>query len=174
MKTIVLASVLALARTASAQPSLTASAPAPAPASYVEAGVTLGAFVGLYAALTVEAGHRLGNSALWAHGMVVAGETGGIDEGGTAGRQRQARAGVEARGCVVSQICAIAGVDLAVAHGDYMGYEDSGNRTEGLAIGRIGLDIGGSTLRLRPGFELGTGVRGFEQAAFTAAIAGQF
>ena len=180
MRTLLLsaASLVAITTSASAQPSLTAAAPAPVPTptTYVAGGVTAGAFVGLYAAFTVEAGRRLGTTPLWVHGMLVDGETGGIDEPSTTGRQLQARAGIEARGCVAMQLCAIAGVDAAVAHGDYMAeYDyDNGNRTDVLAIGRVGLDVGGEHLRLRPGIELGSGVRGIEQFALTGALAYQF
>lgn len=156
-----LACLVATTSIAAAQPpSLTAPAPAPAPEpetqSYVAAGATYGGERGLYIAGTVEAGHRLGRSPLWVRGMIVTGRDYGFDEPTFGpGSILQARAGLEARGCLFAgAACAVAGVDVAASYEHYMAEYDQADSTEVMPIARVGLDLG-TSLRVRPAVELG-------------------
>jgi len=176
MKTIIiLSTLLATTAIAGAQPSLTdAAAPAPAHDSqtYVEGGAAYGV---VFLAATVEVGHQIDHGPLWFHAMLVDGSAGGIDETTYSGSIWQARAGIEARRCVAGNLaCAVAGVDAAVSHVQYMAEYDSANVTEPLVLPRVGLDLGGDHVRLRPGAEIGVGGKGLEQIAVTAGVAYQW
>jgi len=168
-----LASVIASTSLANAEPlAVTASGET---TSYVQGGAAAGGdnIVGLYLASTLEGGYRLGDTPLWVHGMLLAGKGGGVDEPVFDSYMMQARLGVEARGCVASAICAIAGVDAAYRHEMLMAEYDSRRADDAIVIPRVGLDIGGR-VRLRPGIELGLGRGGLASMGVTAAIAYQW
>ena len=180
MKRIIIpAALLASTTIASAQPSLTESAPAPTSdehAYYVQAGAELGGAQGaVFLAPTIEAGVRLGSGPLWAHGMILSGGAGEIDEANTTGTILQVRGGVEARTCSASRIaCASAGIDVGYSHAQVMAEDWTDKWSGGMLIPRVGLDVGGDHLRVRPGVEVGFDSKGWNQLGLTAAVAYQW
>jgi len=160
-----------------AQPSLTASVTPDKPEQlYVQGGLTAGGddIVGLYAAYTLEGGYRLNDSPLWAHAMFVAGKGGGVDETVYDSYLWQLRGGIEARGCVASAICAVAGVDAGLRHEMLMAEYDSRRATDAIVAPRVGLDIGTRHFRLRPGLEMQFDRTGFAGVGATAGVAYQW
>ncbi len=152
---VIFATLAATTTIAAAEPpGLTASVAPEAPASsYVGVGILFGGDIGLDGQLDVEGGYHL-NGAWWLHGM-AAGGVAGDDQGG--GVVHQARVGIEARGCRFEGIaCAYAGADLGYQaftwhsnEGDAMNEQHD----DVLASLRVGADIGGRHLRVRPGIE---------------------
>jgi hypothetical protein len=153
---------------AAAQPSLTAATPADHTAAiYVQGGAMVGANDGYLAGSAVLAGGlQLGESPLWVHGQVV---HGAVDQlfGEGSGTLDQARLGLELRECAVHGIvCGIAGIDAGIQHTHYVGSEanlfDASaseplmtmDHAAGIAVARVGLDIGGKHLRYRPEIEM--------------------
>ncbi|HET9987652.1 MAG TPA: hypothetical protein VFQ65_04015 [Kofleriaceae bacterium] len=153
---------------AAAQPAVTASTPADhAPAVYVEGGAMVGANDAYLTASAVLAGGlQLGDSPLWVHGQVVHGALGQLFGDGS-GTLDQARLGLELRECTLSGIvCGIAGIDAGIQHTHFVGHADNlfdstsseppmtTDRAAGIAVLRVGLDVGGKHLRYRPEIEM--------------------
>ncbi len=173
-----LATLLAATSVGDAQPALVAPQP-PAdarPSSYVTGGFEAGANDGyLDAGGLVEAGTRV-NDHVWLHGIVTRGGTEKLFSSGS-GWFGQARFGADVVSCHAGGVmCAFVGADLGVQHVQYDGTEgslfDNGgdsmpvsyNRTRMIGVGRVGLDVGGTHVRWRPGLEIAmasTGGNGF-------------
>lgn len=174
MKSLVaLACLLATTSIAAAQPAMTAPTPPPAPEAqgYVAAGAAFGVARGLYLAGTLEVGRRIHDSSWWFHTELLGGMEGGVDEPtySSSGIQ-EVRAGLEARGCALQGVaCIFLGADLAVARENYMAEYDSANDTSILPIGRLGLELGTTHVRLRPAIELG-----YKTFALTGALGVQW
>ncbi|HEY1557969.1 MAG TPA: hypothetical protein VGF94_24235 [Kofleriaceae bacterium] len=175
MKTLViLATLVATASIAAAQPALTAATPAPAaePSSYFAAGGVYGAaprtmFIGA----SFEYGAQIRQGPLWFHAQVVAADAGEIDDGPLPGTLLQGRVGIEARDCSTAWLCMIASVDGAVTHTQYMSDDASLDRVGAMVIPRVGFDVGTQYLRVRPTIELGVDSDGMAQLAVTATVA---
>ena len=149
-----LATSLAHAEAPAEAPSTSASADvAPTETSkYLSGGALLGADHAIVAAVSVDGGYQLSGS-LWLHGMIAKGTAGGIDEPNYKGGYDTGRLGLEERGCVVDAVCAFAGLDVGYRHVDYMAEYDNTNTSGVVVVPRLGLDVGGSHLRFRPGIE---------------------
>jgi len=126
------------------------------------------------------------NTPLWIHGEFLRGNAGElfVDEHI---KRTEFRAGLELRECTGGgHVCAIAGVDGALQHTRTTGsgvnsFEVTSadpvmttEATNGLAIARVGLDLGGHHLRYGPGFELGLDKRGYQSAELVQSIAWTF
>ena len=163
--------------TAPTSPSLVASTTQDAPDRlYLQTGVTAGGddVVGLYAAYTLEAGYHLNDSPFWAHAMLITGKGGGVDEPVYDSYMVQFRGGIEARGCLISAACAVAGVDAGLRHEMLMAEYDNRRATDAVVVPRIGLDLGTRHFRLRPGLEMQLDRTGWAGVGATAAIAYQW
>jgi hypothetical protein len=163
---------------------LVASAAHAEPTQWVAASVMFGAAEpvvdGYNAMAAVDGGYRL-TELLWAHAGVAYGTS--IDRFGqhvpNGGRNSLVRGGAAARWCAGSAVCGEAGVDLGVQHGTWSGTVYSptviGGVTEVdtdtalVAIPRIGLDVGGDTLRARLGLEADAALASSSSGMSTAA-----
>jgi hypothetical protein len=130
--------------------------------------------------LAGDAGYRL-TGLLWARGGLGYGTS--IDRFGqhvpNGGRNAVARAGLEARWCAGSILCGLAGADLGVQHGTWndsayneVTFKDiprSTTETALVAIPRVGVDFGGTSLRMRVALEADTAIVG--RATATTAMA---
>jgi hypothetical protein len=165
---------------ASAQPALTESAPAPAvsvpsePATYVQVeGFAGGVLFGdAHDGFAVEAGHHV-QGPVWIHGMVGGGEaqicngTGFFDPCDR-GSYWTGRAGVELRGTLAGTrgvIGGFVGGDVGVRN--YSTGMELTSNASGLALGRVGFDIGSSHIRERTWIGLGSdGIEGSAGLAY--------
>ena len=139
------------------------------PTQWVAASLMFGAAEpvsdGYNAMAGVDAGYRL-TDLVWAHAGVAYGPS--IDRFGqhvpNGGRNGLVRGGAVARWCAGTVVCGEAGVDLGVQHGTWSGTVYSPTAINGtvdevdtdtalVAIPRIGLDVGGESLRARLGLE---------------------
>jgi len=123
--------------------------------TYVGGGVMAGGDGGVDAQATVEAGYRLDGN-LWAHAAAATGVA-GDDQGG--GQIHQVRAGIEGRTCTAPRgiLCAVAGADLGYQqftwHADAYHMSPDEPHHDLIAVARLGGDIGGEHIRVRPGIE---------------------
>jgi hypothetical protein len=182
------ASIAALGSVAHADDSITATATPAADAdaghTYVSVGANTG-FVAQYLVLggQVEVGHQLAHSPVSLHAVVATGEADELLSSGN-GLFEQLRAGADVRGCINGALCAFAGTDVGYQHVRWTGDEgtwllDEGSNTMTVTkddsrlvgIGRVGLDIGGSHLRWRPGIEVALDRDGINNAEITQSIA---
>lgn len=171
-------SLLAAAGVARAQPSLTAPATAPATpptpiSAYLEPGIEAGATWGaLYGAIELDGGYRLGNGPVWLHSRLAQGGLSAEEGHNMSSDFTEARIGAEVRGCVVEGIaCLVGGLDLGYRHEML---EVGGGRETldlGVAVARLGLDLGGDHLRFRPSVELSADQTRPNGIGFTAGIA---
>lgn len=161
-----------------AEPAATATATvaSPQPVSYLAGGVLIGGDHAIVGAVTLDGGYQLRGS-LFVHALVATGTAGGVDEPSYNSSYHAARLGLEERGCLVDALCGYAGLDVGVRHVDYMAEYDSTNTTGAVVVPRIGLDVGSSHLRFRPGIEgildgsRNNSIAGFDGIDLTAAVA---
>ena len=113
----------------------------------------------LHLGVHLEAGHRLGDTLLFARGQVSSGMSGDSTEA-RHGTFRQARAGLEARDCLDDGwLCGFTGLDFGYGRErlmvPYAATGDDGvtSVTGVAAVPRLGFD-GGSTVRVRVSLEL--------------------
>jgi hypothetical protein len=147
------------AATARAQPSaIEAVEPASAaPAStYLQGGVMAGfdsdAAVGAW---RVDGGYRLGESALWIHGVVADGKAAGIDETTMSSSYFTTRLGVEGRSCTQHGFaCVGAGLDGGLRSLQLAAEYDHIDAVGAVIVPRIGVDLGGDHVRVAAGIEL--------------------
>ncbi len=154
----------------------------PAPTHYLQ----LAAFAGgvdhtdarhdqfdVFAGGAVDGGYALGYHHLWLHGRLATGAA-GRDIGGYGGEMIQARLGIEARGCVVSVVCAFAGADVGVTRYQMADYTNPIMRVDHTDVGvfaRAGLDIGSRSFRVRPELDLGLDQHARSSVALTLGFA---
>ena len=123
--------------------------------SYVGGGVMAGGDGGVDAQATIEGGYRL-DGGIWAHAVAATGVA-GDDQGG--GQIHQVRAGLEGRTCTQPEgiLCAVAGADLGYQqytwHADELHMSPDEPHHDAIAVLRLGGDIGGHHIRVRPGIE---------------------
>ncbi len=145
-----------------------------APSAYLQLGSTLGTDDdGMWLAATVEGGLRLAHTPLWAHGQVAFGsaEELFVWDDGDRGRFTSARGGLEARATVPytdGLVGVYAGIDIGYRS---LGYGDPMSSSSGtaIAVARLGFDVGGTHLRVRPGLDGTT-----DGLALNAALAYQW
>jgi hypothetical protein len=169
------ASLLAMTALVHAQPALDhpASDDAITTGAYlepgIEAGITRGAF---YGALEFDGGYRLSDTPLWIHGRFAQGALAEIERDTMNSDFTEARLGLEARGCVLDGIaCLVGGVDFGYRHEMFVAAHDRDTADLAVAIARLGLDIGGKHLRVRPSIETGVAQGGWNGLGFTTGIA---
>ena len=169
------ASLLALTAVADAQPALdqpASDAALPATAYLepgLEAGITHSAF---YGALELDAGYHLSDTPLWLHGRFAQGALLEIKGDTMNSDFTEARVGLEARGCLFDGIaCLVAGVDFGYRHEMFVATHDHDSSDLVVGIARLGLDIGGKHLRVRPSIETGVEQGGWNGLGFTTGIA---
>lgn len=161
--------------------------------AYLEPGIEAGIADELYyGALQLDGGYHLGATPLWLHARFA--------QGALAARfQRmstrssdftEARLGLEARGCVLADhICLVGGVDFGYRHGLSAAAPASPGSSPaspgsaasataaavtgglGVAIARLGLDLGGANLRFRPSIETSVHHGGWSGLALSSGIA---
>lgn len=173
------ASVFSLATTAIAiaQPSLVEPATPPsAPASsdaYLEPGLEVGlSHGGFYGALQLDGGHRLGDGAFWLHGRLAEGNMLGIDERTMASNFTEVRVGLEARSCGLHGVlCLVTGLDAGYRHERLLADHDNTRADLAAAIPRLGLDLGGTRLRVRASVETVFDQRGWDGVGLTTGVA---
>lgn len=173
----VFASLLATTAVAHAQPSLVASAApppaAPAADAYLEPGLDVGfSAIGLYGAVQLDGGHRLGDGPIWLHARLAHGGMGIIEETTMTSDFTDARLGIEARGCALDGLaCLVGGLDAGYRHERVLTDETSAHVDLADAIARLGLDLGGRHLRLRASVETAVSPRGWDGLGLTTGIA---
>lgn len=192
MKTLLIASLVAATATAAHADPLSVSktaTDASAPSTYVQGGAMIGGNDGY---VTVGGSAELGARVtpfLWLHGSV----TGGLADAGLftvgSGSMLQVRAGADVMSCGHSGVvCAYVGADAGFQHTQFSGYQTSlwsGDTSSGnmsiddstsrmIGVARVGLDIGGTHLRWRPGLEVAVAGDGVNGANITQSIAYRF
>ena len=153
--------IVALAGFARAQPSQTApiAAPIADPIIYVQSGIAIGgdgANGGVFAALTVEAGYRIGGN-WWLRGEGLAGKSNDSTWGGPQykGTIRQLRIGGEWH-----HRWLVLGLDVGFAHETETSDTNVDQPDHGYADGMVALRVAGDFslgvehLRIRPGLEI--------------------
>jgi hypothetical protein len=155
--------LLIAAAAAHAQPALVApesppgppSPPSPPTGVYLEPGLAIGVTqVGVYGAVRLDGGYRIGDSPLWIHGRLGQGSMAQIDGGAMDSSFTELRIGLEARGCVLDGIaCLVGGADGGYRHEMLMASQEHDDVQLAVAIARLGLDVGTRHLRFRPGVE---------------------
>jgi hypothetical protein len=142
---------------------------------YLQAGVTAGVDdVLFYGGYTLEGGYHLSDTPLWVHAIMISGKGGGIDETTYDSSLLQLRGGIEARGCLVSAACAVAGVDAGYRREMLMAEYDNRRASDAIVVPRVGLDLGTRHFRFRPGLEMQIDHTGWSGLAATAAVAYQW
>lgn len=169
------ASLLALTAVVDAQPALdqpSADAAVTATA-YLEPGITAGITRGaLYGAVELDGGYRLSDTPLWLHGRFAQGALAEIERDTMNSDFTEARLGLEARGCLFDGIaCLVGGVDFGYRHEMFVAAHDHETADLAVAIARLGLDLGGKHLRVRPSIETGVQQGGWNGLGFTTGIA---
>jgi len=141
--------------------------------AYLEPGVELGATQGtFYGALQLDGGYHLGSTPFWLHGRFAQGALALIDDRTMSSDFTEARLGLEARGCALDGIaCLVGGVDFGYRHEMLATRHDTDTTNLALAIARLGLDLGGKHLRLRPSIETSVHQGGWNGLGLTAGIA---
>ncbi|HEX8113908.1 MAG TPA: hypothetical protein VF516_39525 [Kofleriaceae bacterium] len=171
------ASLLATPAVVHAQPSLvepaTPSSDPTAARSYLEPGLDVGlATAGLYGALQLDGGHRLGDGPIWLHARLAHGGMGVIEETTMTSDFTDARVGLEARGCALDGIaCLVSGLDAGYRHERLVTDYRNTRADLAAAIARLGLDLGGKHLRLRASLETAVAQRGWDGLGLTTGIA---
>ncbi|HEU4728017.1 MAG TPA: hypothetical protein VFT22_09020 [Kofleriaceae bacterium] len=165
--------------TAYAQPSLAEPAPevreGPSITSFVEAGAAAGfTQTDLYGALQLDGGHRLVGP-LWLHARLARADTATIHVAGSdppsLSSFTEARLGLELRGCRRDgRICLVGGVDAGYVAETYDRPVDLPG-SDATATGRVGLDFGGSNLRMRTSVEGGRGLDNWRIGGLTIGLA---
>lgn len=173
------AALFAVPAAAHAQPSLVEPAPeAPAAAAiagYLEPGVAAGiAQEDFYGALHLDGGHRLVGP-LWLHARLAWGDTATIHVAGSdplsLTRFTEARLGLELRGCRRDgHLCLFGGVDAGYASETFDRPVDMPTDVA-TATARLGLDFGGSSLRMRTSVEGGGGQGHWRNGGLTLGLA---
>ncbi|MBV8757555.1 MAG: hypothetical protein JO257_09780 [Deltaproteobacteria bacterium] len=186
------AAVTAASSIASADPlSVAATTDSAAePTTYVQGGLMAGGNDGyLTAGASAEVGKRVAPFA-WVHASLTMGAADELFAHGT-GSIMQARAGADLMTCNGSGVlCAFAGADLGIQQTQYSGMSEpwfcdssegdcSGNaidesRNRVIGVGRLGLDIGGTHLRWRPGIEASVAGNGVNGVNLTQSLAYRF
>jgi hypothetical protein len=175
--TVAFTSLLATTAVAHAQPSLVepAASPSDAPASdaYLEPGLEVGlSRTGFYGALQLDGGRRLGDGAFWLHGRLAQGSMAGIDERTMASDFTEARVGLEARSCGLHGVlCLVTGLDAGYRHERLLAEYDNTRADLAAAIPRLGLDLGGTRLRVRASVETAFDQRGWDGLGLTTGVA---
>jgi hypothetical protein len=162
MKTALLslATLAALTAVASAEPT-DATGPAPRATQYLDLGVEAGALRTMVGGAHLQGGYRLGDTPLFAHAQLSAGQS------GSDGDYQQMRVGAEARGCVWGErICAFGGLDVGYQHDHVvdqpsllfsLAWEDDDTYVatahDVIAVPRVGFELGGA-VKLRTALEL--------------------
>ncbi len=168
------ASTVAFCSIASADPLAVAATTAdePAPTTYVQGGVLAGVTgEQTVAGASTEVGTRVA-SVMWIHASFALGSAREI-LGSTSGSMTQLRMGADLMTCNENGgMCAFAGADLGVQHTQIM--ESSDSHTHALGVGRVGLDIGGTHLRWRPGIEASLTSNGADGVTLTQSLAYRF
>ena len=162
MRTALVVSILVTASVASAEP-LAVHAQAstePAASTYVATGITFGGADGHTAAgVSLDLGQRVSEH-VWLHAGGTAAADGELLGG--QGRYLAAHGGLELASCHRGErVCAFAGADVGFAQSQYSTWSFDGTMsgtTDGvIGVLRVGLDIGGTHVRWRPGFEADVG-----------------
>lgn len=156
MASLLLIPSLAVAETADVPPN------SAAPRGYVQAGLMFGAAAPVTAPnlmTALEGGLRLGNGPGWVRAAAAWGGT-GDDQG--PGSNLQLRAGFERRGCWWHDAaCGVGGLDAGYQRGHWADRNDPFRNESSNAlvvIPRLGVDLGGRSLRARLGLELDYGL----------------
>jgi hypothetical protein len=128
------------------------------PGRYLQAGGMIGAaapVVGLNLMAAFDGGLRLGDGGAWVHAAVSYGAL-GDDQG--PGSNGQLRGGIEGRACVWNgAACGVDGIDIGYQRGRWADRDDPSHNESSdalVAIPRLGLDVGGESLRARIGIEI--------------------
>ncbi|MDB4953627.1 MAG: hypothetical protein JWO36_1196 [Myxococcales bacterium] len=148
------------------------------PNGYVQLGFVIGgATGGMYDAMALEGGVRLGRSPFWIHGLASKGNMMDLDYPASSSEYAELRAGLEVRSCSPNGLwCGIAGVDAGYRRERLITMIDSVHVDEEVLVPRFGLDVGGDGLRFRPMIEFATSplsTRG-DGIALSLAVAYQF
>jgi hypothetical protein len=156
-----LAAFLTVGSVAEAEPAASAptspadvTASASADVGYLGVGLELLIAETTYAGPTVEGARRLGQTPWLVRGMIGGGSlSSGIAPG--TNRFGELRLGVEADGCTPGRhACAFAGVDLGLLDETFTRDDQMAmSHRSFLVLPRLGLEIGGKTLRLRSALE---------------------
>lgn len=153
------------------------AAPAPqAPAQfYLEFGAAAGVGIGLYAAAAGELGYRPGGGSLSIHAVIQVGSVpvyGPLDESVTSSGYLALRVGVEERGCERRGVwCAFASTDIGYLHQHAMTRSGHSDERVAIIVPRVGLDAGGSAVRVRVGVETSLARHNWETLGLAAGIA---
>ncbi|HSN27923.1 MAG TPA: hypothetical protein VLT45_16655 [Kofleriaceae bacterium] len=186
------ASLAAVSSVASAEPLSVAATTddAATPATYVQGGVTAGGNDGLLTAgASAEVGRRVAPFA-WVHASLMMGAANEIFAHGS-GSIVQARGGVDLMTCSGNGVlCAFAGADIGLQASQYHGSEDpwfcdsdagdcmstpvDDSHAGVIGVGRVGLDIGGTHVRWRPGIEASMSTDGHAGLSLTQSLAYRF
>jgi hypothetical protein len=103
----------------------------------------------------------LPDGALWLHGRLAQGTMVGIDERTMASDFTEARVGLEARSCGLHGVlCLVAGLDAGYCHERLLADYDHTRADLAAAIPRLGIDLGGTRLRVRASIETAFDQRG--------------
>lgn len=159
--------------------------PSPAPAAvlapqspaefYFELGGASGLGIGIYTAGAAELGYRPGGGSLSIHAVIQSGSVplfGPFDESVTSSGYLALRAGVEERGCERRGVwCAFASTDVGYLHQYAMTKSEHQDERVAIIVPRVGLDAGGSAVRVRVGFETSIARHNLETMGLAAGIA---
>ena len=154
---LILAAIVLLGSSTARADSAVEAVHASRPARYVQAGLMAGAaapVAGLNIMGALEAGKRLGDSAVWIHTAAAFGAS-GDDQG--PGSNFQLRVGIEGRACAwEGRFCGVGGVDAGYQAGRWSDRDDA-SRNESVdalvMVPRLGVDAGGSRVRVRLALE---------------------
>src|SRR5262245_10242112 len=163
---------------ARAEPS-PAPAASPAPQSpaqfYLELGGALGLGIGIYTAAAGELGYRPGGGSLAIHAVIQGGSVplfGPFDESVTSSGFLALRAGIEERGCERRGVwCVFASTDIGYLDMHAMTKSEHQEERVAVFVPRVGLDAGGSVVRVRVGFETSIARHNLETLGLTTGIA---
>lgn len=161
---------------------LLAAAPAradePAPTTYLGVdAVVLQTQANLGRGFAVDGGYALEHG-LWLHGRIVIASPDSAFDPGSNG-MLQLRAGIEHRACVLGGgLCSLAGLDVGLAHDDDTTAEGADGNPEtveaasrAIGVARLGVDLGGTNVRVRATFELGASPDGLDNASAALGLA---
>lgn len=141
--------------------------------AYLEPGIALGVTRGaLYGAIELDGGYHLGSTPFWLHGRFAQGALAVVEDSTMTSDFTEARLGLETRGCLLDGIaCLVGGVDFGYRHEMLTAHHARQTSDVAVAIARVGLDVGGKHLRIRPSIETGVEPGGWNGLGLTAGIA---
>jgi hypothetical protein len=165
--------------------SIARAEPSPAPAAmpvpqspkrfYLEIGGAFGVGIGIYVAGVGEIGYRPGGGSLSLHAVIQSGSVvlyGPIDESVTSSGYFALRAGVEERGCDRRGIwCVFVSTDVGYLHQHAKAKSEHSDESVAILVPRVGLDAGGSVVRVRVGLETSISRHNWETLGLAGGIA---